>query len=393
LHSWTLVAALLVFAGACGGDVKQPHVPDADLDRPIACEPDDFNSLDETRPATLGIVAEHTICPRADRDYWQLTGIGGEKQLLAVDLLYEHVSAVELQAHVWGPRGRCMPNALTACTTNESCAPTFDFCDTDRGGCRAANAPVCFKDSDCLAGESCYGATTAVEQIAQVRIPPSSVLQHRLTANYAAFAQGNYTVIVYDHAEREEEPTDTYKLTVTTQTDPDVNEPNDLRNLATPLVSGTGVEGAMSYVDDVDWYVITPGFETPAVVRVNLTYSASSVIAPTWTIVQGTFQYVGPDAVTEGSGGSAIRRQSAGVVTPTNAPVLIRVQNAANATNTTDRYNLVVDIAEDPQEGATRNDDIANATELPAPASGAAHGGRSDYNQTNRTLVPLHDTD
>ncbi len=334
------------------------------------------------------------MCPRADRDYWKYTGIGGDKQLLSVDLLYEKLSpTVELQADVWGPRGRCMPNALTACTTNESCAPSFDFCDSDRGGCRAANAPVCFKDSDCTAGESCYGAQSAVEQIAQVRIPPTSVLQHRLTANYAAFAQGDYTVIVYDHAEREEEPEVEYQLTVTTQTDPDVNEPNDLRNLATPLVSGTGVEGAMSYVDDVDWFVITPAFSTPAVVRINLTYSSSSVIAPTWTIVQGNFQYVGPNTVTEGSGGTAIRRQSAGVVTPTNGPVLIRVENAANATNTTDRYNLVVDLTDDPQEGAVRNDEIANATNLNAGTATAPPGANMFYNQTDRILVALNDTD
>ncbi len=286
-----------------------------------------------------------------------------------------------------------MPNALTACTTNESCAPAFDFCDTARGGCRAANSPVCFANTDCTAGESCYGAQTAIEQIAQVRIPPSSVLQHRLTANYAAFAQGDYTIIVYDHAEREEEPTTRYQLTVTTQTDPDTNEPNDLSNLATPLVSGTGVEGAMSYVDDVDWYVITPTFSTPAVVRINLTYPGTSAIAPNWTVIQGGFQYVGPDAVTENSGASALRRQSAGIVTPTADPVFIRVQNAANATNTTDRYTLLVELTDDPQEGAVRNDDIANATPLPAGAATAPPGANTFYNESDRTLVALNDTD
>src|SRR5207253_358878 len=141
---------------------------------------------------------------------------------------------------------------------------------------------VCFSNTDCTIGQSCYGSNTAVEQIAQVRIPPSSVLQHRLTANYPAFAQGDYTVVVYDHAEREEEPTVQYSLTVTTQTDPDTHEPNDLPNLATPLTTAVAVEGAMSYVNDVDWFVITPGFAGPAVVKVDLSYSGTSAIAPTW---------------------------------------------------------------------------------------------------------------
>lgn len=377
---------------ACDGKVGGVDL-NADTDtRPPSCEPDDFNSLTQTRPAQLGIVVEDTICPRADQDFWQLTGIGGDKQLLSVDLVYEKLSSVELRADVWGPRGRCMPNALTACTANEQCAPTFDFCDTTRGGCRMAAAPVCFLDSNCATGESCYGTNTAVEQLGSVRIPATSVLQHRLTANYAAFAQGTYTVVVYDHAEREEEPVNTYSLTVTTQTDPDTNEPNDLINLATPLTHNVGVEGAMSYVDDVDWYVIQPVNGTnPAVVRVNLTYPATAVIAPTWTVVQGSFQYIGPNAKTEGSGGTASRRQQAAIVTPAAAPVYIRVQNGSTATNTTDRYNLTVEIADDPEEGATRNDDIANATNLAAPAPTA--GGAQVINSTDRHLVALNDTD
>ncbi len=379
---------------ACGGKVGGVDLgPDIDT-RPPSCEPDDFNSLSQTRPAQLGIIAEDTICPRADQDFWQLTGIGGDKQLLSVDLVYEKLSSVELRADVWGPRGRCMPNALTTCATNDQCAPTFDFCDTARGGCRMAASPVCFKDSDCSAGESCYGTNTAVEQLGSVRIPATSVLQHRLTANYAAFAQGTYTVVVYDHAEREEEPTTKYALTVTTQTDPDTNEPNDLVNLATPLTHNVGVEGAMSYVDDVDWYVIQPVSGTnPAVVRVNLTYSGNAVIAPTWTVVQGNFQYIGPNAKTESSGGTALRRQQAAIVTPMAAPVYIRVQNGSNATNTTDRYNLTVEVTDDPEEGATRNDDIANATTLTSTTATAGPNGTQVVNYTDRHLVALNDTD
>src|SRR5262249_13968939 len=72
---------------------------------------------------------------------------------------------------------------------------------------------------------------------------------------------------------------------------------------------------------------------------------------------------------------------------------LIRVQNAANATNTTDRYTLLVELTDDPQEGAVRNDDIANATNLDAGNAPDPPGANQFYNQTDRTLVALTATD
>ncbi len=246
-----------------------------------------------TFPATEGVVAQDSICPQQDQDYWQITGAGGPKKLLNVNLEYDKLSSIQLEADVYGPRGRCMPNALTTCTGSEASSPctgTISFCDTARGACRSPSSPICYDNTNCSAGEQCYSETNPAnyELLGQVQLPASSDLKHKLNANYPAFEQGNYIVVVYDHTEKTIDSLTDYALTVTEQVDVDENEPNDAQNQATVLTNKSGVEGAMSYVGDIDWFTIEPAAGSPNIIKVTLTYPATATIAPSWTVIQGS---------------------------------------------------------------------------------------------------------
>lgn len=392
-----IVAASVLAGVACGGSVELPGT-DSDLDglSPIQCDVDSSNQVSQAWPASIGEAVGNTICPRTDRDYWRVTGVGGDRQLLNVDITYSKLSAIELRTEVYGPRGRCMDNAITPCAADGTCSPPNSYCDRDRGGCRLPDAPICFRNTDC-AGQQCYGATSVTELLGDTRIPASSALLHRLSANFPAFQTGDYTIGIFDHAEREQDPEVQYALTVTQQTDPDNNEPNNLVNQATPIGNDEELDGAMSYIGDVDYYIVTPTVAgQAAVVEVDLSYSATAAIAPTWSLRQGTFEYLGPDAKTEGSGATAIRRQKTAVVTRNSDPVIIRVENAAQATNTTDIYSIHVRFGTDPSEGANRNDTIATATAVNAGGPSAAPSSgmpSSFYSNNTRTLVAANDID
>src|SRR5262249_697987 len=117
LYSGALIVFAVTAFAACGSGDSKPNVDDLGDNDNAKCSPDDFNSLTQTRPATENVAVSDTICPQQDQDYWQINGAGGTKKLINVNLEYDKLSSIELQADVWGPRGRCMPNALTNCTS------------------------------------------------------------------------------------------------------------------------------------------------------------------------------------------------------------------------------------------------------------------------------------
>ena len=384
-----VVGVSVIAVTACTGSVELPGT-EGDLDglEGIQCDVDSSNEISQAYRLTLDTAGRDTMCPRADRDYWAVTG-GGPAQLLNVDVQYNKLSNVELRTDFYGPRGRCMDNALQPCTQSSDCTdPTKSYCDVARGGCREVNAAVCFSNVDCPA-QQCYGASSAIDLIGTTRVAPSSALLHRLNANFPAFQAGDYAIAVYDHAEREVDASQSYTITVTQQTDTDPNEPNDLQNQATTIADNEELTGSMSYIGDVDYFRVQPSaVGVPAVIEIDLSYSASAAIAPTWSITQGAFEYLGPTTLVEGTGATAVRRQKTAVVTPTSGIIFIRVENASSATNTTDTYTLSVRVTTDPTEVGGRNDVIENATDLNA-------GGPGSGNITNGThsLVAANDID
>ena len=390
MYSRALIALAVAFATACGsGDVKQPTVngPKGDSDI-TTCSPDASNSLTSTYPGVLGEVLSDTFCPKGDQDFWLFTGVGGPGKLLNVNFVYNKISPIELEVDVWGPLGRCMPNALTPCTVMADCPSALSQCDTSRGGCRSPTADVCYDNNGCASGEQCYSPTTGYEQIGKFFIPANpGAFEHKLNANFPAFKNGNYVVVVLDHAGATADNTTQYQLTVTELTDPDVNEPNDLKNQATSVQSMTSVTGLMSYVGDVDWFMINPltpldPANGPAIIKVDLEYLSSSAIAPTWTIVQGDGTYVGPSPKRSGQGATEMIVQSDAAVNVGTGPIYVQVQNSNQNTNINDTYKLTVELTQDLDEKNQRNDVVTSAT--PINSSGTL---------SNKHLVASNDFD
>jgi hypothetical protein len=116
----------------------------------------------------------------------------------------------------------------------------------------------------------------------------------------------------------------------------------------------------------------SPG--SPTIVKVDLTYLASAAIAPTWTLIQGTGQYVGPPPTTVGQGASAQSVQSSAVVNLGTGTIYVQVQNGGQNVNTTDTYTLTVEVTQDPDEGVARNDVASSATAITSSGTlGAKH--------------------
>lgn len=67
---------------------------------------------------------------------------------------------------------------------------------------------------------------------------------------------GQYYLVVRDYGDNAQDLRHPYKLSVSTASDPDTNEPNNEKVAATELTSGTPITGAIACAGDQDWYQI-----------------------------------------------------------------------------------------------------------------------------------------
>lgn len=307
----------------------------------------------------------------------------GGSSLLKVDLKYDKISNIRLGLQVWGPQGYCMPATLQACSVPTDCSGGT-FCDTVRGGCREVNSDPCLLSTDCEAPEQCYLATS---QLGTVLEKPGGGSNHRLSANFPAFAAGRYNVVVYDHNEQEADRNAEYVLNLTAVTDPDTSEPNDSRSLAAELTSGQVATGRHSFVGDVDWYKIVPTGPTPAVLKIDMVWSAAAVGAPTWTLYQGDFKFESNAERIEGAGSNAKKTRRAVLVLPSNGPIYVEVKNTGDVFTIAEQYELQLEVREDPNEGNNRNDTPDTASVF----AGGNPGASSSFPAA--TIVAQNDID
>jgi hypothetical protein len=324
------------------------------------------------------------IYPKLDDDFWKVE-VDEPGHLIAVNLLYSAAtSSIRLAIDWIGPRGLCVPAAPATCRTSSDCTAAAPFCDSQRGGCRAANALPCADVSQCATGEECV--VGAQEVLASI-VEPTTALQHRLAASLPAHAVGDYFLRVYDRSGTVGNADATYELRIGELPDLDLNEANDAANAATPLTAGVTSEGALSFHGDVDWYRIDPeadlGITTPAVVMVELRWPSGTVLAPRWTLEQDGRQFF-TDRLPHAESNDTVH--GATYVMPGSGPLLVRVADPDGATDMVTSYRLQVRVTADADEGAARNDLPQDATPLSATSFGTVH-------QSSHTLIAENDAD
>ncbi len=356
------------------------RVPDVNADQDwysSACLPEDpsrdLESAWEISPADIaaGTPVSDTLCPLYDSDFWKLV-VTGERQLVDVQATYNKSGNIQLAIDWFGPRGLCVPTSPQSCSASSECGASF--CDPARGGCRAPNAPLCFGPANCP-GETCAVAENDALQGPILEIPGGGS-QHRIATIFPAFREGTYALRIYDRISTVEDATTEYQLTVTTRQDTDVNEPNDAPLLATPLTDGTPVSGTFSYVNDVDWFRITPGFAGTAVVYVELFYPDGMPAVPAFRVSQGgqVFTAVGPPSTPRAAVVDTVtgRLWASARVLGSAEPIDVEVWNTTPSVLAPNHaYTLTVRVLQDADE-PTRDDraDAPRVVSIGAPGSG-----------------------
>lgn len=333
----------------------------------ISCDPDNSSSIDSFYEGSFDTALQDTFCPRNDTDYWRFNLSAGK--LARIDLEYNKISNVQLAAQWWRPDGRCADANPTPCDDADDCEGLA--CDPLRG-CVAGDAPECFvgEGTECTSPEVC--------KIAADPLPNESVFEnrllsapdmHRVVGYFPAFNGGEHFLTVRDQQETEEDDEFQYTLTVVEVDDPDTNEPNNTEFNPTVFTSGETQTRFLSYQLDEDWYVIDPGFDSPAVIDIELRSDATFVSDPTWVITQGEFRLESVEAEIDGSGSGQQRVRRNTLVVPSGEPIFVRVlnRNTTNGTPTISAYNpdepysLSISVFEDADEGVNRNDTPTDA--------------------------------
>ncbi|MEE8408926.1 MAG: hypothetical protein V3T05_04935, partial [Myxococcota bacterium] len=370
------------------GNVTAPLYPDEEGEKPgVFFDLDTSNDVDSAYSIspddlTNGTVFEETIYPRYDDDFWKIPVVA-DGQIVDVFLQYgKAISPIELAADWIGPNRLCMASPVQACSGPMDCGG--GVCDQDRGGCRSAAAAPCSADLHCGSGEMCAGAPT---DLLGTAIESGAGTQHMIKTTLPAHAAGDYYLRVYDRANLEEDDETRYRLVVGIRPDRDVNEPNNAPNMATPLSNGVAVTGYFSYQGDVDYYRIDPqadaGATTPPVVNIDLRWPLGVTAEPTWTIVQDGKEYF-TDRLPKTTGSGNLL--GATNILPSTQAHTDRVENPSGTLDAELGYTLSVTIAEDPEEGAVRNDTPAHPVVVDASSFGTIHADQ-------HTLVAENDID
>ncbi len=363
-----------------------PTLP-ADVDGigPACLPPDTSNGVDsayQVPPEAIanGTPVTDTLCPRADDDYWHIS-VTGARQIVRLTTTYQKSGSIRLGTDWFGRKQLCVPTAATTCSQSSEC--TGQQCDTARGGCRPADAPLCYTALHCAASESCVAGN--VELLAKVVEPGTGTVQHRLATALPAFLPGDYYARIYDEGNVAEDADVPYELTIQVGEDPDLYEPNNTQLMATPLnalatATGANVSGFFSYVNDEDWYVLDPSappfnVSTAPILNLSVTWVDGSQSIPTWTVSRGSAALQAP-AVPEKNG--TTNALKAVRVLAGSGPIYIHITNTNGAIDEQSGYTLTVSASADATEGATRNDTPADAT----IANMGTPGGTQNYSNT-----------
>lgn len=390
--------AALLGGAACSDDGEIDVTDPGGNTDEIACDADNSFSIDNFYEGTFAETIGDTICPRKDVDFWRFNM---EPQRLArVDLQYNKLSNIQLGIQWWRPSGKCTDASPASCAQTSDCTGGLT-CDILRG-CVAGDAPTCFRAA---AGEC---EAPAVCNLSPAPLPNEVVLEnrllaapdaHRVVAYFPAFNGGEHFLVVQDQQEVEEDDEFQYELLVTQVTDPDGNEPNNSPTDPTPLPNSATETAYLSYQLDTDWYVITPGFATPAVLDIELRSDASNVSDPTWIIYQGDFRLDSVNVEIEGTGTAQERVRANTLVLPSTEPIIIEVRNrnttdgtpSIPAYNPDEPYTLRVAVFEDTDEGMNRDDSPTTANLVTLGAPNATQG--SAVQADTGTIIARNDSD
>ncbi|MCA9671141.1 MAG: pre-peptidase C-terminal domain-containing protein [Myxococcales bacterium] len=176
-------------------------------------------------------------------------------------------------------------------------------------------------------------------------------------------APGDYYVQVQDAGNDARDGNNPYKLKVTSEKEPDANEPNNTVAEAKP--AGASATGAISCTGDVDYFSITVGANQ--LIDIKLTTSAASPVDIKYTIVNDKDEEVGTQTFVEGTTGQA--NLVALHAVPAAGTYYVRVEDAGgddSDPNMTYTLTLGTMPETDANDQGTRNDTAATATPLNA---------------------------
>jgi hypothetical protein len=178
-----------------------------------------------------------------------------------------------------------------------------------------------------------------------------------------------------------------YTLTVNVVADPDKNEPNDLPAQATPITSGTPINGQIATTGDQDWYSIAVTGATQQIVDATITVPADSGVNHVATLfahdAQTILQTVALAAdPTDATKDTARIRIAVTVSQASAGTLLLQIEDDPNNPGTLGaqldpakgQYTINLNVIPDPDanEGAEGNQDTAHATPVAASSSGTS---------------------
>jgi len=381
-----LLGLLALVTPACTSKRSDP--PPAPDESGLPCVPDSSQGPESALVGALQTDLTDTLCPRRDRDYWRFALAGG--QIVALDMTYDKLAALQLSAEWFGPQGACVPGSPTSCTSAADCA-SGELCDPARGGCRKARVgELCTLDAHCPVGERCAIAATRLSYAAE---SGGAAATHRLHALFPAVLEGDFLLVVGDKLDLVADPDVPYHLRLEAQSNPDTHEPNDAVNMASVITSGgvvsayladrgEGDSAATGPASDVDWYVITPSAGSQPIILIDLVWPATASIAPTYSVQQGDWSMASQKARTVGSGTTATYERRGSFVAHGDVPILVRVSNTEPSADATHAYTLSVTLASEPSEAGGRNDSPSAAIVASLGAASASNPPAFDYHGT-----------
>ncbi|HEY4330919.1 MAG TPA: hypothetical protein VGM78_00050 [Ilumatobacteraceae bacterium] len=219
------------------------------------------------------------------------------------------------------------------------------------------------------------GSMTA---LAEGGVDPDTTEGHatNFTSSNRVEDAGDYIIDVVDSADLGAfDNTNKYTLTVSVIADPDPNEPNNLPTQATPIVSGTPMNGIIATAKDEDWYAITVT-GTAQIIDLAISVPAGSgvthlatLLAPdALTVLQTATLTADPNDATH-----EVTRLRKPASDTGAGPFLLQIKATGSNADTASQvdpakgqYTINLTLLADPDgnEGTTGNSDIATATNV-----------------------------
>ena len=315
-----LIACLAVglLTGACSdsGSNAGDGGAGGDFSGPVTClePPDKSSNIDNAIDLKLGEEVTGYICPRGDSDFYKLTVPANDK-LLRINL--QRSGALSNVALTYLLLKRKEPGSDGVNQRTVASAPAGDG-----------------KSFDAL---------------------------HCLDPGTPDLEPGVYYLLVQDDGNDAADGKNSYKLTVTSQGDPDTNEVND--GFDTAKAASGAATGYISCTEDADFFTVNVGADQ--LLEVKLTTQAATPVDLNYTIYNDKQEMIATDAIPDGTKAKADLLAIHAV--PGAGKYFVKVEDGGGDDGdpkTAYTLTLTTRAEQDAQDKGTRNDSAATATTL-----------------------------